>query len=56
MTDRFTKWFYETNTHNLTEKINRFAQENNLRIISLSANDNLHGAIVLFEGNKPRWL
>ena len=54
--DRFVQWFYEIDTHKLVEKINEYAQKNNLRIISLTTNDNQHGAIVLFEGNKPRWL
>ena len=55
--NRFVECFYEMRINKLVEKINEYAERNNLRIISLSASDNLHGAVVLFEGKKPeyRW-
>lgn len=51
---RFVENFYELKTHILVEAINEYATENYLEIISLSTNDNLHGAIVLFEGKNPK--
>jgi hypothetical protein len=53
---RFVKSFYELEIPKLVETINEYATENNLEIISLSTNDNLHGAIVLFEGKKPKYV
>jgi hypothetical protein len=53
---RFVKSFYEFSATELIKKINEYATENNLEIISLSTNDNLHGAIVLFEGEKPKYV
>ena len=53
--NRFLKHFYELDTHELVDEINEYAKKNNLQIISLNTNDKQHGAIVLFEGNKPRW-
>ena len=47
--DRFLRWFYETDTDELVDKINQYAEENNLKIISLTTTDNQYGAIVLFE-------
>lgn len=52
--NRFVKSFYELETHKLVKIINEYATKNDLEIISLSTNDNLHGAIVLFEGKKPK--
>ena len=54
---RFLEWFYERETTELVDKINKYAKRNNLQIISLNTNDVLHGAIVLFEGEEPiyRW-
>ena len=53
--NRFIENFYESTMSELVEKINEYAIKNNLKIISISADDNLHGAIVLFEGEKPRY-
>lgn len=53
--DRFLRWFYELETRKLVDRINEYAEENNLKIISLTTNDNQSGAIVLFEGKKPRY-
>lgn len=53
---RFVENFYELETNNLVETINEYATKNDLKIISLSTNDNLHGAIVLFEGKKPKYV
>ena len=53
--DRFIEWFYESDTTELVDKINEYARRNNLQIISLNTNDVLHGAIVLFEGEKPKY-
>lgn len=53
---RFVKSFYELEIHKLVETINEYATENDLEIISLSTNDSLHGAIVLFEGKKPKYI
>ena len=50
---RFLEWFYERETTALVKRINEYAEKNNLQIISVSANETLHGAVVLFEGNKP---
>ena len=47
--DRFLRWFYETDTIELVYKINQYAEENKLKIISLTTTDNQCGAIVLFE-------
>lgn len=47
--DRFLRWFYETDTDELVYKINQYAEENKLKIISLTTTDNQYGAIVLFE-------
>lgn len=53
---RFVKSFYELGIHKLVEEINKYTTENDLEIISLSASDDLHGAIVLFEGEKPKYV
>lgn len=53
--NRFIEWFCEERTSKLVESINKYARKNNLKIISISANDSLHGAIVLFEGEKPKY-
>ena len=53
---RFVKSFYELRIHKLVEEINEYAVKNDLEIISLSTNDDLHGAIVLFEGEKPKYV
>lgn len=53
--NRFVESFYELEISKLVTKINEYAIKNNLKIISLSTNDNLHGAIVLFEGEKPKY-
>lgn len=53
--NRFIEWFYQREISELVDEINEYAIKNNLKIISISANDNLHGAIVLFEGEKPRY-
>lgn len=53
--NRFIEWFYEFEIDKLVIRINEYAIKNNLKIISLSTNDNLHGAIVLFEGEKPKY-
>lgn len=53
--NRFVEWFYELETPQLVKEINEYATKNNLKIISISANDNLYGAIVLFEGEKPKY-
>lgn len=55
MMDRFLKWFYNWTTSDLVNEINEYAEQNNLKIISLTVNDDLHGAIVLFEGKTPRY-
>lgn len=52
---RFVKWFFEFKQSELADKINKYADDNNLTIISFATNDDQHGAIVLFEGNKPRY-
>ena len=54
--NRFVECFYGTRMDKLVEKINRYAERNNLRIISLSASDNLYGAVVLFEGKKLEYI
>lgn len=51
--DRFLRWFYEHDTSELVDRINKYAADNKLKIISLTTTDNQHGAVVLFEGNKP---
>ena len=52
---RFLEWFYERETANLVNRINGYAERNNLKIISLNTTDSLLGAIVLFEGEKPKY-
>ena len=51
---RFVKSFYEFSVIDIVEKINNYAERYNLEIISLSANDDLHGAIVLFEDKRSK--
>lgn len=46
---RFVRSFYEFGVIELVEKINAYAERYNLEIISLSASNDLHGAIVVFE-------
>ena len=46
---RFVKSFYEFNLIEIVDKINKYAERYNLEIISLSASNDLHGAIVVFE-------
>lgn len=53
--NRFLEWFYESETSRLVNRINEYAEKSNLQIISLTTNENQHGAIVLFEGKKPKW-
>lgn len=53
--NRFLKWFYELKTTTLVDEINEYAEENNLQIISLTTDESQHGAIVLFEGQKPEY-
>ncbi len=53
--NRFLSWFYEYETSKLVNRINEYAERHGLKIISISTNENQHGAIVLFEGNKPRY-
>ena len=53
--NRFLRWFYEFETSRLVNKINDYAEENNLKIISLTTTYDQRGAIVLFEGQKPLW-
>ncbi len=53
--NRFVEWFYEIEPNILVDTINKYASNNNLQIISLSTNDNLHQAIVLFEGERPKY-
>ena len=52
--NRFLSWFYEYETSELVDRINEYAERHGLKIISISTNANQHGAIVLFEGNKPK--
>ena len=52
---RFLEWFYEVDASKLVERINKYAEKNNLLIISLTATENQHGAIVLFEGKRPAY-
>lgn len=52
---RFVKWFFEFKQSELADKINKYAEDNNLTIISFSTNGDQNGAIVLFEGYKPRY-
>jgi len=47
--NRFLEWFYEYDTSELVYKINKYAKDENLTIISLTTTENQHGAIVLFE-------
>ena len=47
--DRFVRGFYDYDSINLIDSINRYAERNNLTIISLAANNSLNGVIVLFE-------
>ena len=51
--NRFLKSFHEFHTLTLVDEINEYAKENNLKIISLTSDETLHSAIVLFEGDKP---
>lgn len=51
---RFLEWFYEYETSTLVNRINEYAEKNGLQIISVATNDNQHGAVVLFEGEKPK--
>lgn len=51
--DRFLKWFYEYETYKLVDRINKYVEDNELKIISLTTTSDQHGAIVLFEGKKP---
>lgn len=53
--NRFLEWFYERETTDLVNKINEYAERNNLKIISLNTTERLLGAIVLFEGEKPKY-
>ena len=52
--NRFLKYFCVYTTSNLVDKINEYAEENNLKIISVSSGGDMYKAIVLFEGEKPR--
>ena len=52
---RFLEWFYKQDSTELVNRINEYAEKNNLQIISVSADETLQGAIVLFEGEKPKW-
>ena len=52
---RFVEYFFKLEISKLVNEINEYATRNNLQIISLSTNDNLRGAIVLFEGEKPKY-
>lgn len=47
--NRFVKWFCAFRPSSLVEMINKYATGNKLKIISVSANADLHEAIVLFE-------
>ena len=49
---RFVKWFYEFEISVLVNRINKYAEQENLTIISLATTADQHGAIVLFESNK----
>ena len=53
--NRFVEWFCEMKADDLANQINKYAKINNLQIISLSTSDSLHSAIVLFEGEKPKY-
>ena len=53
--NRFLEWFYEDNTPKLIRRINEFAKKYNLQIISITTDENQHGAIVLFEGEEPKY-
>lgn len=50
--NRFVKSFYAGDMHELAERINQYAERNSLLIISLSMDNNMKGAIVVFEGKK----
>ena len=50
---RFVKSFYEFSLSEIIDKINKYAERYDLEIITLSASNDLHGAIVLFESKKP---
>lgn len=52
---RFLEWFYERETSDLVKRINEYAEKHNLQIISVTTNENQHGAIVLFDGEQPKW-
>ena len=51
---RFVKSFYEFSLIDIVEKINAYAERYNLEIISLSANNDLHGALVVFEDKSSK--
>lgn len=56
--NRFLEWFYEREPANLVDKINEYVEKNNLKIISFNTTKSLFGAvgaIVLFEGEKPKY-
>jgi hypothetical protein len=52
--NRFVKYFIKLHTDDLVDKINEYAEENNLEIISVISGGDMYKAIVLFEGEKPR--
>lgn len=51
---RFLEWFYERKTTELVNRINEYAEKHNLQIISVTTDEILHAAVVLFEGTKPK--
>lgn len=53
--NRFLEWFYEYSPSKLVNRINEYAKKNNLKIISIVTSYDQHGAIVLFEGEQPKW-
>lgn len=52
---RFLEWFYEGETSKLVMRINEYAEKHNLQIISITTNERMSGALVLFEGESPKW-
>ena len=52
---RFVEWFVELQTNRLVDVINEYATRNDLKIISLSTDNTLNKAVVLFEGKKPMY-
>ena len=52
---RFLEWFYTYETSELVKRINEYAEKHGLQIISVATNENQHGAVVLFEGEEPKW-